>query len=259
MGSTERRRAAAIVALIVKHELNLDTTTPSEPARLWWLPLAAGLLPALATVIAFQLAVALGQFASCNPFIDGCVSISRAARHDLPNHLFRALMLPAATLQALVWLLTAPWLRRLGAADDRLLRLLPAIGVTAAIFLVLYGTFLGTEGAGYRWMRRYGVIVYFGFTCIAMLIVGGAVHRIAVTTGNLRHAGAAMFALCAALPLLGVANATSPVYLADGAARDALQNITEWWGGAVFTAFFLLLASLWRRTRYRAALAARDD
>jgi hypothetical protein len=36
------------------------------PARapLWWLPLAAGLLPALGTVVAFQLAVAQGQFAS---------------------------------------------------------------------------------------------------------------------------------------------------------------------------------------------------
>ena len=41
--------------------------------------------------------------------------------------------------------------------------------MTAALFLVLYGTFLGTEGRGYQWMRRYGVVVYFGLTCIAML------------------------------------------------------------------------------------------
>ena len=39
---------------------------------------------------------------------------------------------------------------------------------------MLYGTFLGTEGSAYRWMRRYGVVVYFGATCIAMLIVSGA-------------------------------------------------------------------------------------
>jgi hypothetical protein len=30
--------------------------------------------------------------------------------------------------------------------------------------------------------------------------------------------------------------------------KDALENITEWWSGAIFTAFFLLLACAWRST-----------
>ncbi len=229
------------------------------PARapLWWLPVAAGLLPALAAVVAFQLAVAQGQFPSCNPLIDGCVSISRAGRHDLPNILFRALLLPGATLQAVVWLMTGPWLRRLGAPPDRLLRVLPWVGVTAAAFLVLYGTFLGTEGTGYRWMRRYGVVVYFGFTCIAMLIVGGATQRITAATGQLRYAGAALYGLCAALPLLGLVNSTSPLYLHGATAQDALGNATEWWGALVFTVFFFVLAWLWRRTNFNAALTTR--
>lgn len=228
---------------------------PTRP--MWWLPLAAGLLPALAVVIAFNLAVAQGQFPHCNPLLDGCVSISRAARHDLPNIVFRALLLPGATLQAIVWLLTGPWLRRLGAPNDRLLRLLPWIGVTAAVFLVLYGTFLGTEGPGYQWMRRYGVVVYFGFTCIAMLIVGGAAQSVTAATGELRHAGLLLYALCAALPLLGVINSTSPLYLTSQAAQDALGNVTEWWGALVFTVFFVVLALLWRRTNFTVLLAVR--
>jgi hypothetical protein len=226
-----------------------------ETARLWWLPVAAGLLPAVATLIAFRLAVAQGQFASCNPLLDGCVSISRAGRHDLPNIVFRALLLPGATLQAVVWLLTPVWLRRLGVPQDGLLRLLPWIGMAAAMFLVLYGTFLGTEGYGYRWMRHYGVVVYFGFTCIAMLIVGGGAQRVTTAAGQPRHAGAALYALVAALPLLGLVNATSPLYLETEAAQDALGNVTEWWGALVFTVFFVLLGWLWRRTRFTAALA----
>jgi hypothetical protein len=225
-----------------------------ESARLWWLPLAAGLLPAAGAVIAFQLAVAQGQFPPCNPLLDGCVSISRAGRHDLPNVVFRAALLPGATLQGIVWLLAGAWLRRLGAPPDRLLRLLPWIGVTAALFLVLYGTFLGTEGPGYRWMRRYGVVVYFGFTCIAMLIVGGAVRGVNAATGQLRHAGVVLYVLVAALPLLGLVNSTSPLYLHGKAAQDALGNVTEWWGALVFTAFFVALAWLWRRTRAAARL-----
>lgn len=243
--------------MIVNREVPMDTSARDATAPLWWLPLVAGLLPAVAIAIAFQLAVAQAQFASCNPFIDGCVSISRAARHDLPNHIFRGLALPAATLQAVVWLLTAPWLRRLGAPSDGLLRLLPWIGITAATFLALYGTFLGTEGVSYRWMRRYGVVVYFGFTCIAMLITGGAARRVTAHTRQLHHAGIAMFTLCAALPLLGLANATSPLFLAEKASRDAFGNITEWWGAAVFTVFFVLLAWLWRSTGCAGTLVTR--
>ena len=226
-------------------------------ARLWWLSLAAGLLPAAGTIIAFHLAVAQGQFPSCNPLLDGCVSISRAGRHDLPNVVFRALLLPGATLQGIVWLLAGTWLRRLGAPRERLLRLLPWVGVTAALFLVLYGTFLGTEGPGYRWMRRYGVVVYFGFTCIAMLIVAGAVQRVTTTTGRLRHAATMLYLLVAVLPLLGLANSTSPLYLRGAAAQDAFGNVTEWWGALAFTVFFVALAWLWRRTQFTAALAAR--
>jgi hypothetical protein len=247
------------VSAIDLDEDPLATSASRENVPLWWLPLAAGLLPALATVVAFQVAVAQGQFSSCNPFVDGCVSISRAARHDLPNILFRGLMLTAATLQGLVWWLAPRWLRRVGAPEDRLLKALPWVGVIAAVFLVLYTTFLGTEVAGSRWMRRYGVIVYFGFTCIAMVIAGGAAQRATAATGRLRHAGMAIFALCAALPLLGLANTMSPLFLANGPALDAFGNVTEWWAATVFHVFFVFLGWLWRATHFTAALAAAES
>ncbi|MHB1399031.1 MAG: hypothetical protein ACYDAI_14215 [Trichloromonadaceae bacterium] len=234
-----------------------------NPARgafpLWGLPFLAGLLPALAAALAFNLAVAQGQFSGCNPFLEGCVSISRAARHDLPNILFRALLLPAATLQAVVWLLSGPWLRQLGFAPDRLLRALPWIGVTAAAFLVLYGTFLGTDGDGYRLMRRYGVYVYFGFTCIAMLIVAGALQKVAAGATRLRRASVVLYALVAALPLLGLVNSMCTLLVSDEAMVKAIGNITEWWGGLVFTVFFMAVAWLWKRTRFNAALLAAVD
>ena len=57
----------------------------------WPLPLVAGFLPAVATIAAFLISLKLGLIPSCNPFLDGCVSISRSARHGLPNLVFRAL------------------------------------------------------------------------------------------------------------------------------------------------------------------------
>ena len=117
-------------------------------------------------------------------------------------------------------------------------------------FLILYGTFLGTEGTWYRWMRRYGVIFYFGFTCILMLIVSGAVHRAAAATGRFRISARVLLALCLALPLLGVLNSFAPLVIADPVAVDHFENATEWWGALVFTLFFGMIAQLWRRTGY---------
>ena len=212
----------------------------------WPLPLLAGLLPLAATVMAFTLSVRLGDVQACNPLIDGCVSISRAARHGLPNHLFRALVLPAAVLQALCWLLTGASLRRLGAVPTLPLRALPWVGLAAALFLVLYGTFLGTDGEAYRWMRRYGVVVYFGGTCIAMLIASGALRGLAAHRGAAR----ALLLLCGALPLLGLANGFAPLLEWSEPSRAALQNRAEWWGGVVFTLFFLCIARLWHATGF---------
>jgi hypothetical protein len=224
---------------------------PGRPAtRLWWLPLLAGALPLAGIALAFPLAVGEGQFPACNPLIDGCVSISRAARHGLSNHLFRALLLPAAVLQGLVWWLAVPWLHAIGAPPARLLRWVPWLGLAATVFLILYGTFLGTEGTWYRWMRRYGVIFYFGFTCILMLVVSGAVHRAAADNVRLRAATRVLLALCLALPFLGVVNSIAPLLIEDPLAVDRFENATEWWGGLVFTLFFGMIAVLWRRTGY---------
>ena len=44
--------------------------------------------------------------------------------------------------------------------------------------LVVYATFLGTEGPTYRWLRRYGTVVYFGFTCLCLLLTGRGVSRL---------------------------------------------------------------------------------
>lgn len=228
---------------------------PSLPA--WPLPLVAGLLPAVATLLAWVLSTRLELIPACNPFLEGCVSISRAARHELPNHLFRALVLPAAALQALTWVLVAPWLRGLGERGRGVAALLP-LGLLAGAALALYGSFLGTEGAIYRLLRQYGTVVYFGFTCIAMLVAGGAIAR-AVAAGRLvvpRGLHHALVALGGALVLLGLGNAVlSEIF--DDPLKDQVQNVTEWWGGAIFVAVFLVLAAIWRRCGLRLWLGSR--
>lgn len=218
----------------------------------------AGLLPAVAALVALRLTAQTDPAFACNPLIEGCVSISRAARHDLANHIFRALVLPGAVLQGLTWILCSGWLKNLGAAATGSLRVLPWLGALAAAFLVLYGTFLGTDGEGYRWMRRYGIVFYFGFTCICMVVAAGQLSR----TDRCGRAtlpvrlDRVLVGLCAVLLVLGLASAFSPLYLADEQIKDRVENALEWNGALVFTLFFVSLAWLWRATGFRAALAS---
>lgn len=217
---------------------------------LWPLPLLAGLLPAAAALLALWLSMQQGLVPACNPFVEGCVSVSRAARHGLPNTLFRALVLPAAALQALSWLLLARWLAIAGGRAARL-RALGALGFVAAVALVLYGAFLGTEGEIYRALRRYGTVVYFGFTALCMLIAGAELQRVPAAGAVAR----ALPLLLTLLVLLGLANALAAPWL-DEALRDRVQNVTEWWAALILSAIFVLLARACRGARLALTVTA---
>jgi hypothetical protein len=221
----------------------VSSTEPGPPALL------AGLLPLVATVVATTLSMQQGLVPTCNPFWDGCTSISRAARHDLPNHLFRALMLPAATLQAVVWLLTARWLLQCGAVGRGVAWIAP-LGVVAGIALVVYGSFLGTEGPIYRWLRQYGTVVYFGFTCLNLLLTGNAVQAL-VRVRRLfmpRWLEHAMVALASTLVLLGLGNALVAAAFGEPL-KGRVENVTEWWGALIFVLGFCAIAAMWWRER----------
>jgi len=222
---------------------------------LWPLALLAALLPAAASISAAWLSMRWGLVESCNPFVEGCVSVSRAARSEPPVHLFRALMLPGATLQGLVWWCAAAWLaRELGPRAS--LRWLAGLGVMAALALVLYATFLGTEGQVYRWLRQYGTVVYFGFTCICLLLAGGAVQKLAAA-GRLHLPRAleyAMLALAGTLVALGIGNAIVAALFED-TIKARVENVTEWWGSLLFVLGFAALAAMWKRLDVRLRFA----
>jgi xanthosine utilization system XapX-like protein len=223
-----------------------------SPTSSWILPLVAGLLPPVASLAAFGISVSQDLIPACNPFVDGCVSVSRAARHGLANQVFRALVLPAAALQGLTWWLCATWLRRLG-ATGRSLEWLRWLGIAAAAFLVLYAIFLGTEGDAYRWMRRYGIVGYFGGTFLCMLVTGGHLRRL--SAAGLRipaRLEVALLALLGIILLMGLANVFVPPFVGDDGFKNRLENVLEWHAGILYAIYFAVLAWLWRRKAFSA-------
>lgn len=216
---------------------------------LWPLAVLAGGLPIAATLLAWGVATVQETIPACLPFIDGCVSVSRAARHGLANQLFRALVLPAAALQGIGWLLAARWLATL-LPPYRLLAWLAPLGLAASVALALYSAFLGAEGPGTRWLRQYGTVVYFGGTCICLLIAGGGVQR-AVAAGRLalpRWVERSLVALALALVSLGLGNALIAALYGEPL-KGRIENVTEWWAALIFMLGWFALALAWQRVR----------
>lgn len=219
---------------------------------LWWLPLLCAIVPFLATHLAWWLSLEAGHIPHCIPYIEGCTSISRAARHGLGNHLFRMLMLPTALLQALFWLSAAAWLGHAVPHRRVAARIIAALGCAAALALAVYATFLGSEGAAYEWMRRYGINFYFGLGFIAQLLLIRALPDLGLPRPRQRLA----VAISLGMLLLGVGNLIARYTVPERTLRDAIENALEWNLGLLLTAWFLFAAWTFARARLCITLAA---
>lgn len=217
---------------------------------IWPLPLAVALVPVLAAHLAYALSTEAGLAPACMPYLDGCVTISRAARHGLGNHLFRLLMLPCALLQALHWCAARRWLR-LSHPDPAAGRSLLLLGVFAGTALAVYVAFLGTEGEVYEWLRRYGARLYFASTYLAQLVLLRRYRQLPASQHDALYRW--MLIVSVAMLVVGLANTAASYLVADERLKDRLENLLEWHLGLLMTGWFLLQAVLWRRSGFRFA------
>jgi hypothetical protein len=216
--------------------------------------LLAGLIPILAVLGAFVLNVFVGNELDsrfvCWPFFEGCVSISRAARSGPGLYWFRLLMLPCVVLLVMTWFNVRGWLQavvpaRNGAGDAILY-----IGVLGSLFLVLYVLALGTEGDWYRWMRRYGVTVYFGGTALAQLLLVRALwpERNRLAGGRLAGPIRLITALVCFQWSLGLLSVAKRLLIRDADLVDRIENVIEWWFALPMSLAFVSIAWMFHAT-----------
>lgn len=210
--------------------------------------LASWLLPTVAVLVAYAVSASRGQVPTCFPFLEGCTSISGAARQDPSIHIFRAMMLPTATLMAAYWLLVRAWLGHLG-DTGRARNWITALGLVGALFMVLYVVFLGTDGRAYELMRRYGVTVYFAFTALAQLLLAARLNRLpdGVQAGVGRGVIRAKTGFGVIMLLLGLAN----IPLANYFPQLQAHNSIAWNFALLMHGYFGLTAIAWHRAGYR--------
>lgn len=205
----------------------------SALSRLPWLLVA---LPIAAVHLSYAISASNAYVPWCIPYIDGCTSISRAARHGDANILFKALMLPYAALLAVFWHQLSGRLRQLRPDAGKRARSVRLLGITAALFLVLYTVFLGIDGEFYQWLRRYGITVFFGFSVLAQMLTLALLNPLLRGEPKLRLS---MLGFCGLLLTLGLLSLPLQHFSADA---KAAMNALEWNYAALMCLFYALIA-----------------
>lgn len=216
----------------------------SRPIRVESIAWLAALIPLVGVNGCYLLAASQDIVPWCFPYLEGCTSISRAARHDLANFLFRATMLPYTGVLMLYWWLAARWLKLWAPASFRRRHVMLLLGIVGALFLILYATFLGVEGSTYQWLRRYGINVFFSFTVLAEILLMSVVVRDARLPAWLRRS---KLGLCAVMLGLGLLAIPLQFLVAE---RGVALNALEWTYALLMVSYFPLTGLAWRSSGF---------
>jgi hypothetical protein len=217
-----------------------DRPSLSVAASLTGLGLIFALWPIVIVHAAYAISVIEGHVLLCNPYWDGCTSISRAGRYGWANHLFRGALLPYTALLALYWWLNQRWLLALGDPGSRGMLV---IGYIGALFMILYVTFLGSEGPMYQLMRRYGINVYFGATYLAQVLLIGRLRAITAAGVAPWPGWLVPVLLMTALGVFALGLLFLVVSYGLALEKDRLENALEW--GVALLMQLTVLVTVW--------------
>lgn len=220
------------------------------------LPLIVGLLPIFTVFTSYWIGIHTADLPSCNPFIDGCTSVSATGRHPPASYLFKGAMLPQSILLAAYWLFNVAWLRAVAKApsNSRMGHVVGVLGVTGSLFLILYVTFLGSEMPFYEFMRRYGVYMYFALNVFAQAGLAMRVLPVVRALGvPCLVALTRLQLLLAWIPFgLGALNLALKATLEDS---GAAENRIEWFFAMQMQLYFLITWFSWRATHFNASFS----
>jgi hypothetical protein len=222
------------------------------------LPLLTGLLPIIAVFSSYGIAASAGNVPSCNPFLDGCTSVSATGRYPPSSYLFKGAMLPQSIILSCYWVFNVVWLRALtvtAGQPPRNTSMIGVLGVAGSLFLILYVTFLGSQEPFYEFMRRYGVYMYFLLNVLAQIVLASKVLPVARTLGLRRLVNLTKLQLVLAwFPFaLGALNLVLKAVLEES---DPAENRIEWIFAMQMQLFFLVSFFSWKETRFSASFEA---
>ena len=216
------------------------------------LPLVTGLLPIIAIHVSLLVAINAGSIPACFPYTEGCTSISAAGRYEPASFIFKPAMLSQWVIMVFYWLFNTAWLRALARdadGDPNTGRWMAICGVSGAIALILYVTFLGTQAPFYEFMRRFGVYLYFALSVFAQIMLARHTIRLAdsLSLPAVERIGRVQLWLALIPFALGALNLILKATLED---PDGPENTIEWVFALLMHIYFLLTWYTWRETGF---------
>lgn len=214
------------------------------------LALIVTLLPLLVSNLVFMLSAYEGFLPWCMPYIDGCTTISKAARSGDSLFIFRAAMMAHSVLLIWFWVYANQWLEQLYGNRTGIARTMMWLGITGALFLMVYVDFLGTSGEVNRFMRRYGILIYFTCTPVAQVLLlrqhYGILPSLPPGTLNPR---VLRFQLLIVVLMLIIGIISGMMDIAHTKTYQS-ENIVEWNLSLLMQLYFLGMLFLWKGYRY---------
>lgn len=207
------------------------------------------ILPFLAYNAVFLLSAYEGSIPWCFPYVEGCTTISRAARSGNSIYVFRAAMIAYGVLLIWFWIYAQQWLKLLYGHTTKTSRVILWLGVIGAIFLIVYIDFLGTAGEVNRFMRRYGILIFFTFTPLAqLLMLKQHYHLLSMQKGAL-NPGTLKYQLIVLLLMLSLGIISILLNIAELKTYET-ENIVEWNFSLLLNLYFLGMIFIWKDYRY---------
>lgn len=190
----------------------------------------------------------MGLVPWCFPYLEGCTTISQAGRSGNTIFLFRAAMMVQAVFLIWFWMYALYWLNLITNTPTMSAKIMAWSGITGALFLILYIDFLGTEGEFQRFMRRYGVIIYFTLTPLAQLLKLNVLYKLKTNSSlNINH-NVLRYQLVILLLMLLI-GIISLVIGYTGNKTYESENIIEWNFSLLLAMYFAGTIFLWKNVR----------
>lgn len=203
-------------------------------------------LPFIVSNSVYLLSAYQGFVPWCIPYLDGCTTISRAARSGDSIFLFRIMMMSYGVLLIWYWIYSKHWLDTIKGQPSKNSRIMLGLGVTGAIFLLIYIDYLGTSGEVNRFMRRYGIMIYFVLTPLAQLLLLQQHYKIINTQAGIVLSAAALQYQSICLILMLVTGFISIYLGVTNSKTYETENIIEWNFSLLLTLYYAAMIFIWK-------------
>lgn len=204
----------------------------------------------ITTNIVYLLSVYEGYIPWSIPYIDGSFSISKAARNGSSLFIFRAVMVAYGVLLIWFWIYVRHWLRDLYARSSVLGSTIQWLGIAGALSLILYVDFLGTTGEVNRFMRQFGILIYFMGTPLAQILLLREHYRLlpslpeGTINPKLLHF---QLVVIVSMLLIGIISGAMEIMHLK---TDQSENIAEWNLALLMQLYFAVMVPLWKEYQY---------